>query len=333
MDCYIDKENLKSFFKSKNKESFYDCLRMLRKQLHIVYNMDKNDPESSLLIKMFSSEGRGKLEETDTLLADKFPIRPIKANSYNNWSRENLQSTYLIDDLDTSKLKNKGCILLGEVGEEIDILTKLFCGHDYEYHHLYDLRKSFLSWEQLLKDNQLLPCTDIVINDRYLFSNDKSYVEYNLSKLLSALANNVKSKINIVVFCLLMKTKDGEIGLHTFGVEKAKEIIKKVLHNVTGIKPNITFVCSFDKEKIPHDRFVLTNYRLIRSGDSFNYFDTEGKRITNGGSLDVDSLANHETYIFVESLLEKLQESYNTINKKNNDMIIGDRKSNFLKMS
>lgn len=328
MDLYIDKENLRSFLNSRDNDDFDDCLRMLRRQLHIVFNMDKTevkaDPDLFEWIKTIS-DGRGKSEETDTFLADKFPIRPIKSNSYNDWSRKRLFSTYLIDDLDVSKLKNKGCVLLGEVGEELSILVRLFCGKDYEYHHLYDLRKNFLSWEQLTKEDQLLPCTDIIINDRYLFKNEESLVDYNLSKMLIALANGVKNRIDIVIF-----TKQD--ALHEFGEEKATKIIKQTLENISGMKPNITFVCSNDSEKIPHDRFVITNYRLLRSGDSFIYFNTKGNRITNGGSLDVDSLANHETYVFVESLLEKLQDTYNKV-KQNDKMIIGDRKSKFITMS
>lgn len=330
MDLYIDKENLRSFLNFRDKEEFDDCLRMLRRQLHLVYNMDKTDVknDSELLPWILKiGEGRGKSEETDTFLAEKFPMRPIKSNSYNNWSRRCLLSAYLIDDFDISKLKNRGCVLLGDVGEELSILTKLFCGHDYEYHHLYDLRKNFLSWEQLTYDNQLLPCTDIVISDRYLFNNQQELVQYNLSRLLTALANNVKNRIDVVVYTLYDKKGGGLIG---FGEKNATKIITDTLYTVTGIKPNVTFVCSNDSKNILHDRFVITNYRLLRSGDSFIYFNTKGERISNGTSLDVDSLANYETYTFVESLLEYLQQTYN---ESNDSMILGDKKSKFIKMT
>lgn len=338
MDLYIDRENLRSFLNSHDKEEFDDCLRMIQRQLHVVYNMDKSEfKEDPALFEVWLrklGDGRGKSEETDTFLTNKFPIRPIKSNSYNDWPKRCLLSAYLIDDSDVSKLKNTGCVLLGDVGEELEVLSKLFCGRDYEYHHLYDLRKNFLSWDQLTKDNQLLPCTDIVISDRYLFEYsqeiNKEVISYNLSNLLSALANNVKNKIDIVVYTQLDP-------LLNFGKEKATEIIKKTIKDKTGKEPNITFVCSrYNKKLIFHDRLVITNYRLLRSGDSFRYYGTNGKRITNGCSLDVDSLANHDTYVFVESLLEELQSSYNEIKKADKDrkeMIFGDRKSKFIKMS
>lgn len=333
MDIYIDKENLRSFLNSRDKEDYGDCLRMLRRQLHVVFNMDnlelKDNPDLDAWIKINISQGRGDLEDTDMFRADKFPIRPIKSNSYNDWSRRSLLSAYLIDDFDVSKLKNRGCVLLGDVGEELDILSKLFCGRDYEYHHLYDLRKNFLSWEQLTKDDQILPCTDIIISDRYLFNNQQEVVQYNLSKMLTALANNVKNRIDVVVYTLYNKDGKGIIG---FGEKNASKIIKDTLSAVTGIKPNVTFVCSNVSDNILHDRFVITNYRLLRSGDSFIYFNTKGERISNGTSLDVDSLANHETYTFVESLLEYLQHTYNDIKSRNDSMILGDRKSKFINM-
>ena len=337
MELYIDINNLKSFIKSKDSDDFDDCKRMLRRQLHVVYNFDKEMLKSEPILQQFVtmiSEGRGLSEESDKFLPSTaiFPERPIKANSYSNWNCRELSSVYLIYDIDSRKLKNKGCVLLGETGEELSILMKLFCGMDYDFHHLYDLQKNFNSWEQLTADNQTLPCTDIIINDRYLFANTYDLVECNLRPLLSVLAGNVKNRINVVVFtkyCATDKEKK-HTALLEFGIEKATDIIKNTLQKVTGMRPNVTFVASNINDKIPHDRFIITNYRLIRSGDSFLYFDTKGKKITNGGALDIDSMANHETYTFVQSLLEKLQASYDDIKRLNNDMIIGSKESKYI---
>ena len=326
MDLYIDYANLKSFVDSRHEDDFDDCQRMMKRQLHIIYNMDKavlkSDPVLSQWV-LTKGSGRGCSEETDTFFTDCFPMRPVKSNMPNEWNRKQLSSVYLIDDADSPRLKNRGTVLLGEVGEELSVLTRLFCGKDYEYHHLYDLQKNFDSWEQLTIDHQLLPCTDIVINDRYLFKNEASLVKYNLNGILKVLVENVRNKLNVVLFTV-------NKAIVEFDIDEAKKIIKNSIENVTGVKPNITFVTSNDLSLIPHDRFIITNYRLIRSGDSFVYFDTNGNKITNGGSLDVDSLANYETYVFVESLLEKLQRSYATINERNSKMIFGRKVSKFI---
>lgn len=326
MDLYIDCENLKSLILSKKNDDYDDCLRMIRRQLHIVYNVNKstfkNDPElAQWLLRM--GEGRGDSEETDSFYNVMFPSRPIKSNSYINWNRKELSSIFLIDDVDLIKLKNKGCVLVGDIGEELLVLLKLFCGKDYDYHHSYVFHSNFKSWNQLVDDNQILPCTDIIINDRYLFNNNYDLVNYNLSLMLEAFTHNVKSKLNITIFTY----KD---HLFKFDPSKAFAIIKKTVEKNTGIKPNITFVVSGDSDKIPHDRFVITNYRLIRSGDSFLYFNMAGDIITNGSSFDIYSLAKREYSQMAEDLLIKLQNTCNDIAKLNKDMIIGNKISSFL---
>lgn len=326
MDLYIDKENLRSLIKAKDRDEYPDCLRMMKRQLHLVYNIDKtslkNDPELMQWV-MKASEGRGDSEEKDTFRHEIFPIRPIKSNTCDVWNREQLSSVYLIDDLDCKKLK--GRVLIGEeIGEEVDVLSHLFCGMDYDFHHLYDLKKNFNSWEQLTMDNQMLPCTDIILNDRYFFNHDCDLVECNLSLLFGTLVKNVSNLVNIVIF-----TRHNEAL--SFGIEKAEGIIKDKVNSITGIMPNVTFVTGKKNSYIFHDRFIITNYRLIRSGSTFIYFDTEGRKITRGGSLDIDSLANRETYTYVGSLLEGLQRNIDKIYKHNKDMIIGDKVSNFVR--
>ena len=53
------------------------------------------------------------------------------------------------------------------------------------------------------------------------------------------MANNVKNRIDVVIYTLYNKDGQGLIG---FGKENAIKIIKDTLYSVTGIKPNVTFV-------------------------------------------------------------------------------------------
>ena len=81
------------------------------------------------------------------------------------------------------------------------------------------------------------------------------------------------------------------------------------------------------KNERPHDRFILTNYRLFRSGDSFNnYFDENGNLNTKGLTLDVDSLANQNVISIVEEIRSWLQ----GICIRNPANIFGDKCSNFI---
>ena len=95
MELYIDINNLKSFIKSKDSDDFDDCKRMLRRQLHVIYNFDKELLRSEPVLQQFVtmiSEGRGRSEESDKFLSSTsmFPERPIKSNSYSKWDWQQL---------------------------------------------------------------------------------------------------------------------------------------------------------------------------------------------------------------------------------------------------
>ena len=130
MDLYIDYANLKSFVDSRHKENFNDCQRMMKRQLHIVFNMDrsvlKSDPILSQWVLTIGS-GKGNSEETDTFKTNPFPNRPVKSNMPTEWNRQQLSSVYLINDVDSPKLKSRGTVLLGEVGEELSVMNTTTC--------------------------------------------------------------------------------------------------------------------------------------------------------------------------------------------------------------
>ena len=90
-------------------------------------------------------------------------------------------------------------------------------------------------------------------------------------------------------------------------------------------KVKVTFVVYGNNR--PHDRFILTNYRLFRSGDSFNYYDKSGYMVSKGLSLDVDSLAN----INACSLVSQIQKDMQDLCNNATDRIFGAKESNFIK--
>ena len=49
--------------------------------------------------------------------------------------------------------------------------------------------------------------------------------------------------------------------------------------------------------------YIVTNYRLIKSGDSFLYFSTKDEIITHGSSFDIFSLAKKEYALFADDIL------------------------------
>ena len=103
--------------------------------------------------------------------------------------------------------------------------------------------------------------------------------------------------------------------------------MRDVVKKKTERNCNVTIVF-YPQSNSPHDRLIITNYMLYRSGDSFEYFDSKGKSISKGKSLDVNSWAKKDKYAFAMSIIDSTQKLCESCKS---DMIIGDKKSNFIK--
>ena len=361
MEVYIDKENLKSFIKARNnlayKDSYEDCCRMLKRQLHINYNFEKTRDlieDNSPFRDYFRSidiDGFGNDENVDSYKDIEFPSRPIKSNVANSFNKNQYSSIFLIDDEKINLLIDKGTFIVGTPGKEVESLNKLFCGKDYDFHKLYDIQSkdSFPNWEQLSKDGLNLPLTDIIVMDRYIGgqiprvqSPENSQIQldrcigeqipapadYNINKLLEVLVERVKAEVNIVFFC----NQTYSNMKITPDWEQFRKDVKSKVKNKTGVNCNVTIVF-YPQKAAPHDRMIFTNYMLYRSGDSFEYFNSKGEIISQGKSLDVDSLAKKDNYDFAMSIIDDMQGLYEGIYGKNPDMVIGDKKSNYIKFT
>lgn len=344
MEVYIDKSNLCSFINARKDQQyndwFDDCNRMLKRQLDVKYNFSKKEIlENELLKNYFSLSGDGcGLSESDIFSLEMIPVRPIKSNSSNQFDSEQHSAIFLIDDERTSVLQEKGTSLVGQLGQEIETLKQLFCGNDYDFHKLYNIQdpKSFPNWKQLSKDGVNLPLSDIIIMDRYIGSQE-DLMEYNLIKLIEVLVEKVHGEVNLVLFCNNTYSWNGKEITPNWG--QIRENIRKHLKQKIGITSNVTIIFfsktnkknNNDNANIDHDRIIFTNYMMYRSGDSFCYFDSKGRMISKGKSLDVNSLAKKSNYDFAMSFIEQAQKLYNEIKQKDNsDLIIGDKKSNYI---
>ena len=219
-------------------------------------------------------------------------------------------------------IKQSHTVLIGGVGEEITILKRLFCGTDYDYHVCYDIRNldCFSGWQKLDDDGHVLPCTDIIITDRYLFKESDDIIQANLNTILRLFGQKKGAKINLVVV-----TK-GEVDI--VWQKRRQELSRAMKYNKYS-SVNITFVLSHE---CPHDRLIITNYRMFRSGDSFNYYDSKGNLKTKGDALDVDSMAKASSYRYAVQRINNVQAIVDKLKSLNrNDLIIGDKISSWIK--
>ena len=142
------------------------------------------------------------------------------------------------------------------------------------------------------------PCTDIIIADQFIFSSPELY-QKNIYSLIRALCSKVKnSHVNIVIFTL--KSNYNKLTSTEFEPDwdTIYSKIRKCAEKHSSFK--VTFVTASKQTLEEHDRTIFTNYKYFSSGDSYNYFDSNDVRITNGRNLHAHSHAekDNEDYFY-----------------------------------
>ena len=258
------------------------------------------------------SEGIGN--KKINYIPEKFPTRSLKSNSHNNFTVEELLSVYFINDDSLDKLKNKEDLLIADVGEEMTIFKMLFLhNEDYKFERKLRIGSQFQSWVDF--GNYYCPYTDLIIVDNFILS-DTSLFETNLQGLIeNTLKEGLRKKVNIIIF---LKADQENIPF-----SELKSKLKSLVEAKYTDSPNITLV----KHYTEHDRTILKNFVRVYSGDTFNYFLSNGQKTTKGKEIHFVSIADKENYNLYLEMLADLQKIIDNSQASN---IVGDRKSKFL---
>ena len=188
MKLYIDKENVISLMKHKGDEHFYSVVNMFRTQLEVKYNFYIND-----LSKNYKSLDDEELDDAEIeeiednldylrawfhlLNSDGFeskeprgfdkdgcsysPDRSILQNYKKAFrKKKELSSIYLLNEsVLCDQIKQNKDILIGKVGDELEILFSLYISEDEQF-------AKNISWQEHLPT---LPFSEIIISDPYFF--------------------------------------------------------------------------------------------------------------------------------------------------------------------
>lgn len=313
MKAYLDIDNVKAIIRSKssNPEEFYTFIRYAKRYLDIQYNFSKDEFKNEENVKeWFLAIGSDGVQTRNYFCPDNivFPTRPIKGNAFNTANKEQLTSAYLLNipPEKAEYIQQKRSVLLFNIGEEnkfIDCLENLL---DYPG----KLKHNLSTWKEYCPK---LPITDIILDDGYYFSNKNTYGdEYDI---LLALASNAGTMLNVVIIA-----KNGQVP-DSVNLQEEIKHIKTKLCNVSGLSRGnckVTIVLSYRT----HDRYAITNYYTINSG---NGFILDGKK--SNVEVKVDSLKKtydnniRELLEFYEEIVNHTAETY------------GDRKSNLIKFT
>ena len=324
MDVYIDKANLKSYVSSSANNSFADCNRMLLNKFDLKFTFPKEEiAEDAAILQWITIMNDGF--KGAVTWNENHPQRPVKSNSHTGFDRNQLSSVYLIDDERIQQLKEYGLLLYGGVGSEIEVLSSLIMGADYEFTKQLPIKK-LTHWNNISSFTS--PCSDIILVDQYLFCFQELY-DVNVYELICEICSHANdAKINIVILtlpqCYDKRTKTS----FTPNWSNIRDKIKSVVASRIGKSPNVTFALSSSLGE--HDRTIFTNYKSIESGDTFNYFNSRWEVISSGRHIEIFSLANREFYDNSMKFVSDMQDVINNIKKVNKDNILGDQKSNYL---
>lgn len=321
MNAYIEIESLRSLISQRNDERYDECKRMLKRNLCLSFSFSKEEALADPIIKNWVLQ-----ELTSGTLAPKpkwdsaFPAQDEELSIKRISGIEKLCAVYLLDDESPQHLSN--AILLSHCGHELETLSKLFVIPENGDYDISLGANKIRKWDNIKP--YTAPCTDLLFIDRYILSN-KRLLRSNFYRIIKTCCSKTsKIPINIVIV-VENNSIDSLIKLN-----EVRDNIKDMVEDLVGYRPFVTFVLCKRRGKDPmfHDRFILTNYRAISSGDSFNYFNEEGKVITAGFGVSIKSLANKYDYIneiINETVIKKIQHELLTAH------IEGDKKSNFLK--
>ena len=294
---------------------------MLKRNLNLNFLFSKADALSDPTIQNWVKElTYGSITPKPNWESD-YPDPEIEL-SLDHVTVDRLCAVYLLDDEKPQSIA--GAMLVSNCGHELETLSQLFVNEEIQEFEYEPAPTQIGSWNNL--GSYTAPCTDILISDRYIMSRE-SLLTRNLYQIIKTLVRRTHDlSINIVIF-VEHNSIDSNIDL-----DRVSDIIKESVEGIVGKEPNVTFVlCPHHPgQPVFHDRLILTNYRAITSGDSFNYFNEQGHVRTTGYGITISSLAKRCNYV-----QEKVIDTYCKQLKKEltGATVLGDKKSNFLKFS
>ena len=118
----------------------------------------------------------------------------------------------------------------------------------------------------------------MIINDKYCLTSEVGIRE-NIIPIVQNLSPTIK---NLIIF--IGRPKIGE----TFDIKKTYEFLVTSLQE-NNILANLTI---YSSGYTHHDRFILTNNFIIKSGDSFDYFNGNNTCKTKGTTLSITPIFN-----------------------------------------
>lgn len=318
MDMYFDKANVESFLHSGRDKVFDGAVNLMKKGSLSFYFAKSEAREIEGFGDFVKLLGSGATDGSNTIKWDvPLPARPLKSTLPATLAPAQLSSVYFLSGDDTKALISNGQLWFVPAGEEKKALGQMWMD-DWQF--CTNILSKINRWADL--EPYVLPCTDIVICDCFILD-DATLLDTNLLTLLGVLAKHARHvKLNLTIFTERKNVQPDW--------DKIATKIRNKIKTLTKAAPNVTIIAVAKKTLGEHDRTIFTNYRLFYSGDTLNYFDSSGKKITRGRTLHLHSLASPEQWDEAQGFISDMQGVVDFLKRNNPDLIRGDKKSFFL---
>lgn len=309
MVLYIDKENLISLVRTKDKASFVEYSNLIRKNLDIQYNFSKEEIIGDEFLTFWFSKlgsGVGGVQEFCPP-RNRVPKRPMKANFIKDLNASGRSALFFLNDIDKcTAVESKCCVMVSKIGDELSKLKAVFQPDEQGEILTYRIT----DWGDFLPK---LPLSDIIICDNHYFK-DKEVYEANENEIIRFLSSIPhESPVNVVII-----VKDSEVDTK---IELAEEQsrIKALVKRASGSKNSTVTILTTNKT---HDRALITNYYRVKQGSSFHI---KHIYVKHDVSAEIKTHAIRKNHEFTVSLLNEYQDIASQPVK-----CIGDKICNYL---
>lgn len=222
MDLIIDKANILSLLSSEDYDAIFECTRLIKRGIHLCLNFNKDEvdidsPEGNKIMMWLSNLAHGRKSPLP-IWHPSVKSDHIKSNFVTNLSANQKRCVFLLDNQEViPKIQEKGAILIGCVGQEVELLLSL---------SLEDTEISTSKISSWIDYCPALPLTDIIISDNHFFKNSYIYSQ-NKDELISGLTQVVnQSPVNCVI---IYKINEVDNSLNLIDeVDSLKKSIKKI---------------------------------------------------------------------------------------------------------
>ena len=288
-------------------------LRFLKSGTDLVISNLNESNKSLFVTGLTSGRGESKLsyiEKLDAFYKNQIP------------DKYGIHETFFLNEPDESnqqKYRSKNPHVFGFISDYLEAYERLALCNKKAILPVRINKESnqFESWDLL--GNYLLPFSDCIIIDSYLFSETKEIWDQNLRKMLVQLDKSTPVKFNILI--ITYKGNKGEIKISDIS-EYLNQLKAKL-----SLKANISVIVT---SKVEHDRYIFMNYMRIKSGTGINLFNRKEEPMVNT-EIEFQTYENPENFDNADIILRDVSMKVGEITKKNSPTELwGDCKNKLL---